>query len=439
MTFEPLERPFGTLDLLYLLWKRRRADVSTLLAELAMPRESFYGAVRRLEQLGLVFQHREKGWPVHVYLELTTKGAETVSALEPLADFLRRSAVALDEERSRLTADPSARGRLIEVLTRLYDLYFERGLWDKALACAKDGLHAASAIPDGRAVAEAHLRLGAVLLRRADPSCEAHLTAALDALHDLDACRASDAAYLLASLREEKRRPDEAATLLELAIELGTRVSDPVRVGRAQIGFARILAKRGMHSEAYERLQAARVRLEGAGAKEEYPRLYTNLGATAFRRDPGEALGWHDRCVDAAERLCDVRMIAYGHSNAAGCLIRLGQPARALDRLEAAREIAKLLQEKRLLVGIAIQSADASRAMRRWKAARTFAEEAVAVARGAGLQYELADALYLAGSIEKRRGESRRAREFLRESLRLFQELGNRDKQAKVRAELRAA
>src|SRR3972149_5955823 len=74
MTFEPLERPFGTLDLLSLLWKRRRADVSTLLAELAMPRESFYGAVRRLEQLGLVFPHREEGWPGAGDFGVATKG-----------------------------------------------------------------------------------------------------------------------------------------------------------------------------------------------------------------------------------------------------------------------------------------------------------------------------------------------------------------------------
>ncbi len=57
--------------------------------------------------------------------------------------------------------------------------------------------------------------------------------------------------------------------------------------------------------------------LEEFNAVYELPRAYANLAATTFYIDEPEALEWYEKAIAAARKAYDIRMEAYGLTNAA--------------------------------------------------------------------------------------------------------------------------
>ena len=96
-----LQRPVGTMDILLHLLEHGPSNPSSIIDALGLARGSFYNCVRRLEELGFIFDREERGFPRLVIYGLTRAGEQAAEPLRPLAKVLRET---IEARRRKLDA-----------------------------------------------------------------------------------------------------------------------------------------------------------------------------------------------------------------------------------------------------------------------------------------------------------------------------------------------
>ncbi len=123
MSFELLQKPVGTLDLLLYLLRHGKTAVTTILSDTGMNKATFYDAAERLRSLGFAYEDKQTGYPTYVYWGLTRAGEGLARTLGPAAELISATTAALERELTDLEAagDPATAPRRLEILTLVVD------------------------------------------------------------------------------------------------------------------------------------------------------------------------------------------------------------------------------------------------------------------------------------------------------------------------------
>ncbi|TET89930.1 MAG: tetratricopeptide repeat protein [Methanomassiliicoccales archaeon] len=445
MPFVPidlLQRPPKVLAILVHLLSREETTPSDLMRDLNLAASTYYAAIRRLTELGLVFEREGRTFPKSVIVALTPKGRNVAKQLFPLSDVLEGTLTGLRSELETLEGKVRTKGenaRMVEILLSLMDMEFTAGEWDDAESHARRAFDVASALADDVGMGNS-LKLLATIHHRRGIQDEAEKEAA-DSLEVFarvdDLGGASESHYLLGNIREKEGDHEGALKEFEESIKLAQSARDDVLHARAGLGVGRILAKRGEHEKSLKKFMESVETFERLDEVEELPRAYTSAGASAFYVDVDESLGWHEKCIALSRMIGDVVMLGYGLSNAAGCHIKKGDTGNALRCLEEASEVFERVDQKDMVVSVNIQIGGAYRQEERWAQSEDHLFQAVGAARKHGLKYELADALLNFGLMNADRGQRADAKRQLSEALEIFEALDNLPKVATAREGLK--
>jgi len=433
-----LQTPTGTLSLLSHLAEHGESDGGTLTRALGS-REDFYSALERLKSSGFAFEYSAGSRAVRV--GLTVSGEKLGRALRPLEKTLEGTLS--DKERRLKALDRSGHGDTAEAVSlrlTLAEAAFVGHDWDTALVRARRAAGGAERLQDDPLALRAHLQVARILQKRDDAGAAKALEAALAiAARSGDVRRASEALYLAGSVHERKGRYKEAEVRYREAVERAGTADDPVGVGRAQLGLGRLLGRRGDYEASCEILAGAIRRFETGGleGEEELPKAYVTMGASAFYRDEAEGVRWHEKGVEAAEKACDVRMLAYALTNASAGYINRGELDRAEKDLVRAREIFARLREARMLAQVDAHLGNVEVGREHWPGAAALFRKAEAAYRRLREPYKLADVLLNHGRMEAKRGRVPEARRLLREAETLFGKIGSAGRSDVARRALR--
>lgn len=283
MTFESVEKPVGTLDLLLYLSRRGGASVTEAIADLAFSPATFYAAKHRLKTLGLVYEEEQTGRPRFVHLRLTDDGVEAARTLAPFAERISSTLRALEEELARLEAegDPATVPRRLEILDLLVEREFERGRWLEAERTARRLLELASEHGEPGRGAQGHLALGRILQKRdRRDASESELAEALG-IADASgpASVACEADYLLGAGLERQTLYERAMERFASAAGRAERAGDAAWAARAKEGRARILARQGKAEDSLAILREVVAAYEREGARDDLARACATWGA----------------------------------------------------------------------------------------------------------------------------------------------------------------
>ena len=234
------------------------------------------------------------------------------------------------ESRGLATSFAWARGGLLEPL-------FDTGEWDRVLSTAAwlrawDGEHGRETQPGSVALQFQ----GWVTLRRGDlDTAEACAKELLDRAQQLGTAEYLSPAFLLAA--EVACAQGDAATMLSHldAFTASTTSQPAFRIGFLPLA-ARLLARADEHARA-EALLAVDT---GEGISSRRLRLSYDTGRAAFEEtwgDPRTALTVHEEVGSAWEAYGFPLEVALCHVGAARCLVKLGRPGDARERLAEAR------------------------------------------------------------------------------------------------------
>ncbi len=436
-----LQRPPKMLDILVHLLEKDETTVSDLLEDLNLSASTYYAAVRRLFELGFVFKREERVFPRHVCIGLTRKGREIAERLRPISEMVESTLLGLKSELGTLEMKERTEKeniRMLEILIALMDLEFTAGEWDDAESHATRALDIASALDDDISIARALRLLGEVHHRRElRDKAEKEFTESLKIhMRMNDLAGASEDRYFLGAIKERRGDLEGAHDEFEKSLGLADSARDEILKSRAILGIGRILALQGKCEESLKRFKESIEIFERLDEVDELPRAYTSAGSSAFYLDVNESLKWHEKCVKLAKTIGDVRMLGYGLSNAAGCYIEKKETKKARQNLEDASEIAKKLDEKKMIVGVNIQMGIVYWREERWTYSERYFYDAIDMARKSSFEYELGDALLNSGLMNIDRGRKHESKRQLKEALEIFETVDNQAKVNEIREAL---
>jgi tetratricopeptide (TPR) repeat protein len=429
-------------DVLMYLLDKEEANVSKMRKDLKLASGTIYAAVRRLEELGFLFRHENRVFHRQVFVGLTFRGRRMAESLRPLVEIMETTLLGMKSELQKLEfkeRTEEENTRMTGILFTLIDLEFMNGRWNEAESHAKRVLDIASASGDARNVARSLKMMGEVHHRRHMVSeAEKEFQECLRIHTNLeDSGGMSDDHYFLGAIKERRGDLKGAMKEFEKSLELAESAEDDVLRGRATMGMGRVFAQEGKYRESLRMFESSIKTYEKLDETDELPRAYTCAGSSAFYLDLDESLKWHEKCIERAKDIGDVRMLAYGKSNAAGCYIEKKETKKAAQILKEAAEIAGKLGEKKLIVDISIQEGIVDGREEKWTSSEGHFSRAIELARKSNMAYELADALLNMGLMNGERGRTETAKRELKEALEVFESLDNQAKVNEIRKALR--
>ena len=438
VTFEVLEKPVGTLDLLLYLFRHGKTNIMEILAGTGMHRETFYSAKERLTSLGFAYEEETATFPVQKAVGLTRSGEAIARALLPASELLSAATASLEEElvAAEREGNPGTSARRVEILAVLIDREFGRGRWDRAESGSRTLIELARASADKKAEARGRLGLGRILQKR-DRHDEVvrELGESLRLADEIgEAAVGWEAEYLIGA---DLERRAEWAQALDRFSEAEARAPDPLAAARARQGRARILAKRGRAEEAVDILRGVVAEFEQMRAEDDLPRAYGSLGGAAYLLGRPEAIDWLEKAVEASRRVGDSRLEAYSLANAAAPLMDAKEFRKAEKYLTRAHAIFEGLGEWTGIGAAELNLANLFSDQRRWSQAEERFDAALRIARETANRFQEASVLFNRGQMMKRRDRRDDARALLTEALRIFREIGAEGRAARCDEELR--
>lgn len=441
MILDTIQKPTGTLDILVYLSRKGPSDITTIVKDLGTNTKTFYSAARRLLSLGLVFERTERGFPVRVFYDLTYKGERTVKHLLPLEKVIEDSMNAQWRELERLESRRRTcanKKRMLDLMRNLEESTFDSGEWDKTLELSDRAIELATSMQDNENLSHAHRYAGLVHQKRCDITrAEENLEESIEiSSANGDWSDVAEDHYILGALHERVGDLEKASSHYEESMNYAKRADWGIGRARARLGFGRVLGETGKYEEFLKEIQRAVREFEKMSAEDELARAYGNLGSTLFHIDKEKALAMFEKSIEVARKTGDVRMLAFGLSNASSCYIGKRELKKASDCLKEAEDIFAKLDDIPALAGVYIHRGCIHKLERDRRGAEESFQKSIDMSERVQARYNLADALYHYGLLLSERNGARRAKALLRRAKALFEELGNEAKTAKVRAAL---
>ncbi|MCK5291240.1 MAG: tetratricopeptide repeat protein [Thermoplasmata archaeon] len=441
MAFDLIQKPLGTLDILMYLSRKGTSDIKSIRDELGICKKSFYSATDRLKSLGLVCEEKRTGWPTRVFYQLTYKGEEAVRHLVPFEEMLVESVEAQREELEDLESGrktPKKNLRMLELMRNLQEASFDLGEWDETLLLSAKAVELASSLEDDWNLSHAYRHAGLVYQKRNDVSnARENLDKSIEiSTRTEDWDGASEDHYVLGALYE--RTGDLQNAIVHYKKSMGYSMSADWKIGeaRARLGFGRILGRRGKTEESLREIEQAVKEFEKLDAIHELARAYGDLGATTFGFDTKKALGFFEKSIQVARRTGEIRMRAFGLSNAAACYITKGDIKKALECLGEAENIFNDLDEKPKIASIYIHRGCIHRMQRSWRASEESFRKSIRISEEADAKCHLGDALLEFGRMLSDKGERGESKSVLQRALGIFKELESERKIAMTKEAL---
>jgi tetratricopeptide (TPR) repeat protein len=441
VTFDLIQKPVGTLDILVYLSRQGPSDVTTIIKDLNMCTKTFYSATDRLKSLGLVFEEERTGWPTRVLYQLTFKGEDAVKNLLPLEVILLESIEAKKEELRELESarkTKTNKKRRLAILRGLQDTTFDLGEWEETLRLSEKAIDLASSIKDERSLLHAHLIAGLVQQKRSDVAeSRENLERSLEISTRIGEWDSSaEVHYILGALYERTGEMESAMVQYRKSMDCSERADWWIGESRARLGVGRVLGRRGKYEESLEEIQQAVKEFEDMEATNDLARAYGALGATTFYLDKEKALEYHEKSILASRKTGEVRLRAMGLTNASACYAERGEFKKALDYLEEAEDILTKLDDKPLMGGVLLLRGSIQGKRGKWKDSESSFQKSIDIFEKASADYHLADALFHYGQMLMDRSETRRSRSVLEKALAIFERFENESKIGKVRKAL---
>jgi len=445
MYLDILEYTKGTLKIILYLDenKERNPEISRIIDDLGIPRQSCYTALQHMEESGLIVSSREKGRPPKVYCKLTQKGLEIAKYLRKVDNTLRTTI----EGYSRQLIDLKRKGypkkeyeiAALSLFKNLERECYNIGKWDDAINYNKEIIKICQRTQNHEGQAEAIRRIGSIHQKRQEyGKALDNFQRSLKLAQKVKDYKGMALDYYYRGNIFERKGEYSKALVLYKRCEIYADKSDSeVEKARAYMGRGRILAQQGSFEESVKVMKKALVIFERTGVKNEILKAYTSLGATEFYIDMDEAIKWHEKCIELSEKEGNKRMLGYSLANAAGCYIEKADFKKSKKYLDRALPIFEKLNEREMISSILNHYARIYIFKKQWSESKDYLDKAMKIARAIKIPSKIADVNLQYGLLHKGRGNDSRAKRYLRSALKIYRNLGEVDTVKEVEKELK--
>jgi tetratricopeptide (TPR) repeat protein len=438
-----LEQIKGTLKIILYLYKHENTDISKLIRENQIPRQTCYDALTKLEDTGILTVLRESLHKPTVICHLTQKGFEIAKHLQRIEGTLENTVEgyrqALSELEMTSRPDESSKRKKLTILLEILSECISCGQWNEAMDYAVQAIALSRKLHDREGLIIGLRNKGRLLHRMQEfdkaMDCFKKSAQLAQLIEDHEGLASDN--YNLGWISEKKGKYSLALDHYRKSEEYSKKCGCEMEEGRAYMGIGRVLSQKGNYVDSVETMKKAVAIFEKLKSQEDLPKAYTNLGSTEFYVNIDNAIKWHEKCIEVSEKQKDLRTLGYGLSNVAGCYIEKIELDKAVKNLERALSIFKKLNDKRMVSSILTKYARVSLMKGRRKSAKNYLNKAMEIAKNIGVPSEIADIHYQFGITFKEREEIVKAGKSFEKALRIYEDMGETEMVKRIKEELK--
>ena len=378
-------------------------------------------------------QNKEKALP---YLLKAAEKATDQHAPREAFEFYR---CALDVVES-LEESQSHKKKKLDVIMAMGDNCYLRGEWDEALDYYNRAIELSEEVGDERVKAEALRNIGMIYKNRNEwDNAVSYLTRGMEISEKItDYHITADIYYNLGSVADETGELVEARKYFGKCMDLAVNIGDSPEIAEAYMGIGRVHARKSEYDESIEAIKKAVDILEKALDLGELSKAYANLGATYNEVNVNEAIKYHMKSIEIADKTWNIRIKGYSFLNIAYSFIKKDELKRAYNYLEKALEIFEKLGERMPMSMIYSNYGTIHRLQGDWDLAKDYYDRAITICKELDIPYNFGCVLFEYGLMYKDKGEAGKAVEQLSRALDIFKNLQNTEMIEKVEKELSA-
>ncbi len=328
----------------------------------------------------------------------------------------------------------------LQILMAMGESWYNTGGWEESLDYYRQAMILSEELGEENNTAKCYKHIGFIYLNRNEwENATRHLEKGLEIAEKIDEHHMiADIYYDLGTVFERKGQLNEAQKAFKKCMDIATKIEDHSKIAEAFLGIGRLHAQKSEYHDSIEAFKQAIGILEKNKSFGELSRAYANLGATYIFVDLDEAIKYHNKTIEIAEKTKNIRIKGYGLMNTAYVLIQKNDLKGASDYLGKALEIFERLQE-RMSISIAyISYGLIHRRQKEWEKAKEYFEKAITISEELNTPYNLGNALFEYGLLHKEKGNIPAAEDRLKQALTIFKDLQNVEMIEKVEKELRS-
>lgn len=340
-TLEMLGTPRETLRVLLYIVDHPHSPPLSSVRNLGVSLRTWYGAIGRLEDLGLLQVERRPGGKKIRRMSASPEGRAVLRLLGGLPTFVANSKATLEWELQN-RPPPRSSERMGELYCRLAEALERRGdlegldrLVSKAVVAGRPG--------------EAELARGvAQYLRGMSQEALGSLQSAHEMLAPAEASRSfRRTLFFQGSALAEIGEAHEAYRIYSRLRRLAIDAGDLVAEADARLGIGIQKALLDQQTDAEKQLVAALRCARLSGSKSKEAKVLTSLSFVEFFSDAAAGIGRSEEALQAAEACAATVLQVHIHANRALMMAVEGEKARALAELGAARKLAQVAGHER--------------------------------------------------------------------------------------------
>jgi tetratricopeptide (TPR) repeat protein/transcriptional regulator with XRE-family HTH domain len=305
---------------------------------------------------------------------------------------------------------------------------FKQGKYAPAQQLLDEAHERASSVGDGWLLGEILLMLGNLArFRVSSEAAEQFFQQSLDlARQTRDPKQMSNALSNLGSIASDRGRYDEAITYQEQALAISRSIDDRQAMTKLNANLSSIAYLRGdlVTGEAYG--QEALALARDIGFLDATSAVLTNMGSAAVdQHDFAKAESYLTDALDAARQIDDPKLMSVNLGNLGNLAFRQKRYEQATRYIEEALQIARQVGDIWLLGAVLVEWGELALEEHRLDDAAAAFDEALGIA-SKGSQEMVALARYGLARVAAERGDNATALEQGKESLAIFEAMGNR-------------
>jgi adenylate cyclase len=326
----------------------------------------------------------------------------------------------------------------LEIITHLGDISYVIGAWEKAFEYYSIMKKLSEELKDNSKRAEVNRNIGLLHINKNEwEEAVTNLNKAKEISERINDDKiTADIYYLLGTVSELKGELDKAGEYYEKCMETAVEIKDNSKIASAYLGLGRLNAQKSEYSESIKAFKNAIDILEKIQDLGELSKAYENLGATYIFVNLDEAIKYHNKTIEIAQKTGDIRIKGYSLLNISYSYIKKNELKAATTYLEEALGIFEKLDERMLISVAYINYGTIYRLQKEWEEATEYFEKAIAICKELDTPYYLGFGFSEFGIMWKDKGDATKAYEHLNNALDIFRDLQNNDMIKKVEKEL---
>lgn len=272
------------------------------------------------------------------YTILAGDKASSTFAAEDAIHFYNRTIEFLE----KMTPTKENDGRRIAILTKIGDLHYMVGEWDRAVDYYYLMERWAKKTENMKMVGLANRKTGQIERLRGNWDTAAHhyeISLGIATKYGDDIGRA-DSERGLGYIHWRTGEFDEAIKHFEDSLEISKGIGDRFITGRTYIELGNVLSERGILEGAEFHYNTAIEILEQIKDYMELARAYNNLGDVYMKKEDWDKAVEHlGKAIELSKKLGDPHMLSWALFNSAECYSKSGRLEQACDALEMSKDI----------------------------------------------------------------------------------------------------